>query len=475
MLHANQEGSVLTTRVTDVTKDLHGFLEQHRGEILWIDKPVPLSAVGALTARACRPVVFSNVEGHEIPIVDGLFVDRDAQARVVGCDPREFLKTLNLALKQGPRPLQTVDDAPCKEIKLLGDDVDLGSLPIVTHTDRDPYPYTTAFVTHKHPVTGAFNSMFPRCGVLGPREMVASFVTPTAWQILAAHRAAGTKMPQSIAIGVHPAWELAAAYNYLHEGWWELELFEALTGEPGRMVTCETNGLPVPADASIVIEGFIDPERTAQDGPSPGPTMLFTPYASQQPVFEVTAITMRRDPIYRNHLMTPFTDHQELPRIWAEAILFERIRAMGIAVHDVVYLQAGGAMLLVLQIEPSFEGQAKDALLCAMGSFPNNKLVVAVDPDIDVRSDRDVLYALATRVDPARDVVTVDGTRGWIFDPRARPEVDASPDAARTRHPAVGSRWGVNATKPPAYRPERSDYDRAWPVDWATVKLEDYL
>jgi UbiD family decarboxylase len=265
-----------------VTADLQGFLDRHREHFLWIEKPVPLSAVGALTGRACRPIVFTQVENHRIPIVDGLFIDRAAQARVIECAPSELLASMGAALARGPRPLLTVDDAPCKEVKLFGDDVDLGLLPIVTHTDLDPYPYTTSFVTHQHP-NGAMNSMFPRCGVLGPREMVASFVTPTAWAIHAAHKAAGKKMAQSVAIGCHPAWELAAAYNYLHEGWWELELFEALTGEPGRMVTCETNGLPVPADSSIVIEGWIDPERTAQDGPSPGPTMLFTPYANPQP------------------------------------------------------------------------------------------------------------------------------------------------------------------------------------------------
>jgi hypothetical protein len=66
------------------------------------------------------------------------------------------------------------------------------------------------------------------------------------------------------------------------------------------------------------------PTRTAQDGPSPGPTMLFTPYASQQPVFEVTAITMRDEPIYRHHQMTPFTDHQEMPRLFHEAIRARR-------------------------------------------------------------------------------------------------------------------------------------------------------
>jgi UbiD family decarboxylase len=173
--------------------------------------------------------------------------------------------------------------------------------------------------------------------------------------------------------------------------------------------------------------------------------------------------------------MTPFTDHQELPRLWQEAILYERIRAMGIAVRDVVYLNAGGALLLVLQIDPLQEGQAKDALLAAMGSFSNNKMVVAVDSDIDVHSERDVLYALATRVDPARDVITVEGTRGWIFDPRARPDTEANDSAASTRYPAVGSRWGINATKPVPHRRQRRDYDRAWPVDWAQIRLEDYV
>ena len=273
--------------------DLQHFVEDNRDEFLEIEKPVALEAIGALTARANRPVLFSNIDGFQMPLVDQLFVDRPAQARVLGCAPEDVLRTMNAVLTRGPRPLTKVSDAPCKEIKLLGDDVDLSLLPIVTHTDKDPYPYTTAFAVHHDPQTGTFNSMYPRSGVLSQNEMVTSFVTPTAIRILAAHRAEGKKMAQSIAIGVHPAWELAAAYNYLHEGWWELELFESITGHPGELVESETNGIPVPADASIVIEGWIDPVRTAQDGPSPGPTMLFTPYANQQPVFDVAAITMR--------------------------------------------------------------------------------------------------------------------------------------------------------------------------------------
>src|SRR5262249_23571982 len=134
-------------------------------------------------------------------------------------------------LRQGPRRLQVVDDALCHDRVLTGDDVDLPRLPVVRHTELDPYPYTTSFAVHRDPETSLYNAMYPRCGVLGPREMVTSFVTPTANRILAAHRAAGTRMPQAVAIGVHPAWELAACYSHPHDDWWELELFEAITGQ----------------------------------------------------------------------------------------------------------------------------------------------------------------------------------------------------------------------------------------------------
>ncbi len=458
-------------------KDLASFLREHASHILHVQKPVPLDAVPALTAQAERPILFERIEGYQIPLVDLLFVDRAAQARVLGCEPRDVVPTLSCALRRGPRPLQVVDDAPCKARKLFGDDVDLSILPIVTHTALDPYPYTTSLAIHWDPTTGRMNSMFPRTGVLGRAETVTSFVTPTANRILAHHRTQGTPMPQAVVIGMHPAWELAAAFTGgLHEGWWELELYEAITGEPGQMVKCETLDLLVPADAGVVIEGWVHPTRTAQDGPSPGPTMLFTPYAGQQPVFEVTAITMSDDPIYRNHQMTPFTDHQELPRLWPEALLYDRIRAMGVPIRDVTYPRGGGALCVVLQLEPTAEGQVADVLLTTMGAFPNNKLVIAVDPDVDIYDYRDIMFALATRVDPARDVITVDNTRGWLFDPKARPEVEASPTARETRSPSVGSRWGINATKPVPYRrAERSDFERAWPLRWGEVNLGDFL
>ncbi len=458
--------------------DLATFLAQHRDNHVNVQKQVALDQIGALTAQASAPIVFEDIAGFPgWRLVDLLFVNRAAQGRVLGCDPTEVVPRLVEVLAHGPRPLRMVDDASCQAHVIAKDDLDLASLPVVRHTPRDPYPYTTSFAIHRDPDTGALNQMNPRCGVLGPNRMVTSFVTATANGILAKHRAANTPMPQAIVIGAHPAWEMAGVYSHPHKDWWELELFEAITGQPGDMVKCKTVDLIVPADASVVIEGFVDPVETAQDGPSPGPTMLFTPYADQQPVFEVTAITMSDTLIYRNHMMTPFTDHQELPRLFHEAILFERLQAMGVRVHDVAFPNGGGALLCVIQIEPAVDGQATDALLSVLGSsFMNAKMVVAVDPDIDIHDPRDIEYALATRVDPSRDVLVVPNSRGWPFDPSARPVLEAGERTARSRFPSVVGRWGIDATKPVPYRTSaRDDYERAWPEHFGEINLSDFL
>ena len=458
--------------------DLQQFLRTYEKEHIHIRKPVKLDQVGALVGQADETIVFDHIQ--EYPgwhLVDQLFVNRKAQARVLGCPPDEVVPCLAEVLRRGPQPLKEVNGGPCQEKVYLENDIDLATLPIVRHTEIDPYPYTTGFVVHQDPETGQFNQMYAQCGVLSRGEMVTSFVTSTANQILSKHRTAGTRMPQALVIGCHPAWELAGVYSDPHHDWWELELFESITGEVGQVTRCKTLDLLVPADASLVIEGYLSPTRTAQDGPSPGPTMLFTPSVTQQPVFEVTAVTLRRDPIYRNHAMTPFTDHQEMPRLFHEAILYERLQAQGVKVHDVYIPQGGGSLSVILQLEPAMEGQVNDALLAVLGSsWSNCKMAIAVDPDIDIYDYRDVHYALATRVDPTRHVITIPDARGFRFDPTARPILEASPDAAESRFPSLVGKWGIDATKPVPYREsERKDFERAWPIDWKNIKLEDFL
>src|SRR5262249_19733137 len=165
--------------------DLQGFLKEHHQAHIQVRKPVPLDTVGALVAQAADTIVFHNLQGFpDYRLVENLFLHRGAMDRVLSCEPCQVVPHLAKVLRHGPRPLQVVDQAPCEEHVLTGDDLDLATLPVVRHTDLDPYPYTTSFAIHRDPETGQYNSMFPRCGVLGRSEMVASFVTPTANPIL---------------------------------------------------------------------------------------------------------------------------------------------------------------------------------------------------------------------------------------------------------------------------------------------------
>jgi UbiD family decarboxylase len=458
--------------------DLHSFLEAHKGQYIEIKKPVKLDHVGALIAQANDTIVFDQIEGYPgFRLVDLLFSTRKAQARVLRCDPKEVVKSLAEVVRRGPKPLKEVKGGVCQERVFVGGDLDLAMLPIPRHTALDAYPYATGFAVHRDPETGKLNQMYPRSGVLSRTEMVTSYVTSTANQILAKHRAAGTRMPQAIVIGAHPAWELAGCYSHLHDDWWEFELFETISGQPGEVTRCKTIDLMVPADASIIIEGFVHPTRTAQDGPNPGPTMLFCPYIQHQPVFEVTAITMRKDPIYRHHQVTPFTDHQEMPRLFHEAILYERLRAMGMKVHDVYIPQGGATLCVIIQVEPAYDGHVTDALLAVLGSpWMNTKMAIAVDPDINIYDYRDILYALSTRVDPSKHVFIVGNARAFPFDPSAQVISGAFPTTEENRFPSVVGKWGIDATKPVPYRAaERKMYERAWPIGWGQVKLEDYL
>ena len=116
-----------------------------------------------------------------------------------------------------------------------------------------------------------------------------------------------------------------------------------------------------------------------------------------------------------------------MPRLFHEAIpLYERLRAMGLKVRDVYFPAGGGSLSVILQVEPHADGQVTDALLAALGSpWPNTKMAIAVDPDIDIYDPRDVHYAIVTRVDPSRDVMIIGNARGFMFDPSAHPVLEA--------------------------------------------------
>ena len=143
--------------------DLQSFLKAHKDEYIRIEKPVKLEHIGALVGQADDTIVFENIVGYpEFRLADQFFVNRRAQARVLGCKPEEVVQRLAEVIRKGPAPLKKVDDGACQERVLTDDDIDLAVLPVVRHTALDPYPYTTGFAVQVDPETGQFNAMFPR-------------------------------------------------------------------------------------------------------------------------------------------------------------------------------------------------------------------------------------------------------------------------------------------------------------------------
>ncbi len=454
-----------------VDVSLRAYLETNADIVTRIVKPVRMDDIGALSAQSDQPIVFENiVEKPGFRLCDILVKNRRSQARALGVEPKDYLKTLAFRLRQPPRGFKAVKSGPVKEVVKLGADADWTKLPIPYHKDKDAAPYVTAMNIIKDPQTGFYNSCHAGTHAVGPRRGLISFATPHSHIIMRKYREAGAEyMPIAFVIGVPPAYEIMANFSGLHmDAWGEMEMVGTIMDRDIEMVPCETLDLTVPAQAEIVVEGRVKLNGKTRVGDVTSPSMYHLPHYEELPEVEITAITMRADrPIYRNHQTTPETDHQPLPRLCHEAVLYNRLSEIGLDVKDVRFPTWGAALSCLIQVTAPREGFMNDALMTAMGApWLNTKLVVAVSPDTDLDDPADVYHAIATRCDPSRDVIIVGNTRGSPYDPSARPLEGHYPWR-------VVGKMGIDATAKSRHDP--ADFERAWPRNWGKVKLEDYL
>ena len=451
--------------------DLRGFLASNADVLTRIAKPVSIEHIPALSAQSEQPILFENIiEKPGFRLCDILVKHRPLQARALGVPQEAYLRTLAQRLRKPPRGFRDVKDGPVKEVKRLGKDADWTRLPVPIHTDAETRPYITAMNLVKDPETGFYNTSHAGTIVSGPRAGLVSFVTPHTHVIMRKYREMGQdRMPYAFVFGVHPACEIMANYSGLHmDMWGELEMVGTIMDQDFEMVPCETLDMRVPAQAEIVAEGWVHLGRMSEVGVSISPSSYYLPRSAKLPEFELTALTMRADrPIYRNHQTCPETDHQPLPRLCHEAMVYNRLTEMGLAVKDVRFPTWGAALSCIIQFDYPREGFVNDALMAVMGApWLNTKMVVAVSPDIDLDRPGDVYHAIAARCDPARDIIIVPHTRGSPFDPSAQPL--AGDSFWRT-----AGKIGIDATAKARHDPR--DFERSWPRHWGKVRLEDYL
>jgi 2,5-furandicarboxylate decarboxylase 1 len=253
----------------------------------------------------------------------------------------------------------------------------------------------------------------------------------------------------------------------------ELALAGGLLGEPVRMVPCETNDLEVPAEAELVLEGEVPTDLMEPEGPYGEVTGTYNAGGISE-VFQVKAITRRSDPIfYALHCGAPVTDAQSTMALGIEVATKQHLSTVegGIDLIDVRSVTASGDMMLVLKLRPRQPGQAKTALMAALsGPYLHPKLAIAVDEDIDAADLRQISWSMVTRVHASEDVTMIPNTRVFGLD-SISPNVPGFGQYTR-----LGTKWLIDATLPVNLsEEERQEFMAAYPKNYASVRLEDFL
>ena len=439
-------------RTNEKILDLRSFLEDLEqadpGSILRIPEPVDLdfdvTAVAMeLEARGRAPVVrFDKVGQSPFPIVANLFGDRRRYAQALGVPEADLIETWG---GLGDRIIDPVvlETGPVLDTVLTGSSLDLGALPIMNHFAEDGGRYiTNGIVVAKDPDTGVRNASYHRLQVMGRTRFGTSLHSRRhLWNY--AQRAArrGEAIPVSIVIGHHP---LFAFGSGLWKGPMDADEYAVAGGFMGRaleLVEGVTVPVEAPAFAEFVIEGHILPGEQADEGPF----AEFTGYASArstQHVIEVSAILHRSDAIYQDIVPGISDEHTGLLAVPMEARLLKVLRQNYPNVTAVAMPKSGTCRMHVyIAMKDPAPGQAKNAAATALGEDLSLKLAIVVDDDVDIASDRDVMWAVCTRMQADRDVDILKNCMGAILDP--------------SNHDGLTAKMMIDATRPAGDFPPR--------------------
>ena len=427
-----------------------------------VDPDVDLSAVAFKAyAELGKATIYDNIKGHDgWRAMSQIVADRGMWATALGVPEDQAMSALAARMK-GTLPCETVSkaEATCKENILIGDDVDLRKLPAIWTSERDPGRYIAAGMCFiRNPETGVRNISIHRAQIMGRNKTGFLMLPRQAARIAAICKKLGRPMEVAMVVGAHPLIIFSSAF-VAPFGTDELTIASSLLQEPVRTVRCETIDMEVPADAELVLEGTVSLEEVAPEGPFGEVTGTYG-YGGDLPVFTVKAMTYRNDPIfYAISCGLPPNDAQSIVAVTIEMKLFQHLAGLDagrLNVKDIRCLGGVSPLLVILQLKDPLPGHAQLAMTAALSSpFLHPKFVIAVDEDVDPSSIEDVLWALATRVDPARDVVKINDTRVFGLD-------NASELESETISSRIGTKMMIDATRPVSGDVKR--YERAKPV-----------
>lgn len=404
-----------------------------------LKQPVSLRSVAAIAEEHDNAVLFERVAGCDIPLLVNAMATRRCWSVALGVPERQVREEISRRAGRLGLGTRTVATGPVKEQVFLGSDVDLTLLPVHLHHRRDGGPYISASMDVSRRSSG-YNLGMRRLMLRGARETGIDAVAPT--DLRAEYRAArerGEQFPIAFVIGCHPLDYLSSQLPVPAGN--EYEVMSALRGSPVPLVRCETVPLEVPADAEMVLEGFLEGDWSEIEGPFGEYTGCYG-LPHRNPVFKVTAMTCRREAVFETAtiggIRLAHTDTALLSALTTEFALWEAV-SRAVARPREVYCPpaATGLHHARISIQVRDPGDARNALLAALGSRANIKLAVVVDEDIDVTSDELVEWAVATRYQADRDTVVTEGMRTLPLDPSLPPHEGPS---------VTGAKLGLDAT-----------------------------
>lgn len=401
-------------------EDFRGMLArlEAQGDLVRCQHPVDLRYVAAMWRKAEKILLFERVKGYDIPVVGGLFWNRHRTAACLNWPHRELGSRLLEGLQRPVEPV-VVDEGPCQEVVHTGAAVDLTMLPLPTLHERDGGPYISASVSiTRDPETGALNAGCYRFMLRGRQQMTINMVTASDQRSIYEHAfQRGEPLPMAVAVGLHAYDQLGAAIR-APKGLSEFAVAGGLYGAPVEMVKCKTIDLCVPAHAEIVLEGELLPVGWKYDEGPFGEFAGMQGEVKYDPIFRVTAVTHRRNPIFYSLQMPWENDWLVGPS--TEASCLRLLRDAGLQVTAIRVTEGGHCAWQVIASIKKRAGEAKNALL-ALLSQANVKMAVVTDPDVDIYDPEDVDRAVTFRCQPDQDVIIVGGAKAIHIDPSVRP------------------------------------------------------
>jgi 2,5-furandicarboxylate decarboxylase 1 len=469
-----------------MSKDMRTFLAdlEKAGQLLHVKKPVDVDKeIGALNWEAIvnhkKALMCENIKGYAgWKTVSGITGSRENIAVALGTTVKDCVPVMAKRFRESRfEPCPVVQKGPCQEVVKTGKNVDLNALPFNVVQERDAGRYLgSGCIVVRDPETGIRNMSIQRHQVKDRDKLGIMMVAGRHCRMIyEKYQKRGEPMPCAIWVGHHGATILASTWTTAF-GVDELQIAQVLLNEPLELVKCKTIDLEVPAGAELVIEGLVPPDIVEPEGPFGEHTGCTIAGFGKNEIVQVKAITMRKDAILYQITEGPNTDGAILDSIPMEVELFNRLKDVGgyVQLHNVVVHEcAGGGHFVIIQMTPRVDGEVKGVLMAALSSnYLHHKIAVAVDDDVDPFIPSEVIWSMSTKVNPVDDVFIVQGTRGHSLDsslPRVSPK-GINPVIR------VGSRMGIDATKPPLLRPEeRAELERIFPKGYGKVKLEDFV